>query len=56
VIPNEPLPTISNVNDVLYVLNLVRTKQIPGVRRGARVKAIAITSRHKWLHVFKVRY
>lgn len=52
-IPKEPLPVISNVNDILYVLNLVRTKQIPGVRRGARVKAIAITSHHKWLHVFK---
>jgi len=52
-ITKEPLPTISNVNDILYVLNLVRTKQIPGVRRGARVKAIAITSHHQWLHVFK---
>jgi len=51
--PDKPLPLGNNETNVLYVLNLVRTKQIPGVRRGARVKAIAITSHHKWLHVFK---
>ncbi|OUM56981.1 hypothetical protein PIROE2DRAFT_49092 [Piromyces sp. E2] len=49
----QTLPIINNETNLLYVLNLVRTKQIPGVRRGARVKAIAITSHHKWLHVFK---
>ncbi|ORY20817.1 spindle pole body interacting protein [Neocallimastix californiae] len=52
-IVEDPLPVINNETNILYVLNLVRTKQIPGVRRGARVKAIAITSHHKWLHVFK---
>ncbi|ORX87658.1 spindle pole body interacting protein [Anaeromyces robustus] len=51
--PELPLPSVNNEGNALYVLNLVRTKQIPGVRRGARVKAIAITSHHKWLHVFK---
>ncbi|RKO93362.1 docking domain of Afi1 for Arf3 in vesicle trafficking-domain-containing protein [Blyttiomyces helicus] len=38
---------------LLYSLNLVRTKHISGVRRGARVKAMAIVSRHQWVHVFK---
>jgi len=51
--PDKLLPVVNNETNALYVLNLVRTKQIPGVRRGARVKAIAITSHHKWLHVFK---
>ncbi|KAJ3053403.1 hypothetical protein HK097_004379, partial [Rhizophlyctis rosea] len=38
---------------LLHVLNLVRTKQIAGARRGARVKAMAVTSRQPWVHVFK---
>ncbi|KAI8816280.1 docking domain of Afi1 for Arf3 in vesicle trafficking-domain-containing protein [Fimicolochytrium jonesii] len=38
---------------LLYVLNLVRTKHISTVRRGARVKAMAIASRYQWVHVFK---
>ncbi|KAJ3348788.1 hypothetical protein HDU91_006502 [Kappamyces sp. JEL0680] len=37
----------------LYVLNLVGTRQIPGARRGARVKSIAIAFRKPWVHVFK---
>ncbi|KAI8586833.1 stabilization of polarity axis-domain-containing protein, partial [Geranomyces variabilis] len=36
-----------------YVLNLVRTKHISNVRRGARVKAMAVASRYQWVHVFK---
>jgi hypothetical protein len=39
---------------LLHVLNLVRTKHISGVKRGARVKAMAISSQYPWIHVFKV--
>jgi hypothetical protein len=37
----------------LYVLNLVRTKHIPGVKRGARTKAMAICSQNQHVHIFK---
>lgn len=37
----------------LYVLNLVRTKHIPGVKRGARTKAMAICTQHQHVHIFK---
>jgi len=37
----------------LYVLNLVRTKHIPGVKRGARTKAMAICTQHQYVHIFK---
>jgi len=37
----------------LYVLNLVRTKHIPGVKRGARSKALAICTQHQFLHIYK---
>ena len=39
----------------LYVLNLVRTKHIANVKRGARTKAMAICTQHQFLHVYKVR-
>ncbi|KAI9103120.1 stabilization of polarity axis-domain-containing protein [Phlyctochytrium arcticum] len=48
-----PSPPTSKEKPLLYVLNLVRTKHISGVRRGARVKAMALTSRHHWVHAFK---
>jgi hypothetical protein len=38
---------------VLYVLNMVATKQIEGARRGARVKSIAIACKRPWVHVFR---
>ncbi|KAI8913699.1 docking domain of Afi1 for Arf3 in vesicle trafficking-domain-containing protein [Gorgonomyces haynaldii] len=38
---------------LLYVFNLVAVKHIEGVKRGARVKSLAICSRHTWIHVFK---
>eukprot|EP00158_Paraphelidium_tribonemae_P008112 Partr_v1_DN28477_c5_g1_i1_m41144 putative actin cortical patch localization len=38
---------------VYYVINLVRTKHIAGVKRGARVKAMAIISRCPFFHIFK---
>ncbi|OBZ67772.1 Protein mesA [Grifola frondosa] len=41
--------------DMLYVLNLVRTKLDKTARRGAVVKAMAICSRHPFIHIFKAR-
>ncbi|CAO3671704.1 unnamed protein product [Rhizopus stolonifer] len=38
---------------LLYVLNLVRTKHDATARRGARVKAMAICTRHQYLHIYK---
>ncbi|KAH9935661.1 mesa protein [Fomitopsis serialis] len=46
-----------NANDgqpeLLYVLNLVRTKLDKTVRRGAIVKAMAICTRHPFIQIFK---
>ncbi|KAJ3087342.1 hypothetical protein HK102_011299, partial [Quaeritorhiza haematococci] len=52
-IPSIPPPADQSGKPLMYVLNLVRTKHISGVRRGARVKAMAVASRHQWVHVFK---
>ncbi|KAI8851201.1 docking domain of Afi1 for Arf3 in vesicle trafficking-domain-containing protein [Chytridium lagenaria] len=52
VLPPPP-PSETGGRPLLYVQNLVRTKQVPGARRGARVKAIAVASRHQWVYVFK---
>ncbi|OJJ47898.1 hypothetical protein ASPZODRAFT_131502 [Penicilliopsis zonata CBS 506.65] len=38
---------------LMYVLNLVNTKQDNTVRRGAVVKAMAICTRHSFLHIYK---
>ncbi|KAJ5278645.1 hypothetical protein N7478_004017 [Penicillium angulare] len=38
---------------LMYVLNLVNTKQDHTVRRGAVVKAMAICTRHSFLHIYK---
>ncbi|CEI89229.1 hypothetical protein RMCBS344292_03595 [Rhizopus microsporus] len=38
---------------LLYVLNLVRTKHDATARRGAMVKAMAICTRHQYLHIYK---
>lgn len=40
---------------LIYVLNLVNTKQDPTAKRGAVVKAMAICTRHPFLHIYKVR-
>ncbi|XP_004349898.1 hypothetical protein CAOG_01378 [Capsaspora owczarzaki ATCC 30864] len=37
----------------LYVLNVIRNKRVENVRRGAVVKALAICTPYRWLHVFK---
>ncbi|TCD66558.1 hypothetical protein EIP91_001226 [Steccherinum ochraceum] len=39
--------------ELLYVLNLVRTKLDKTVRRGAIVKAMAICTRHSFIEIFK---
>ncbi|KAF2141634.1 uncharacterized protein K452DRAFT_250340 [Aplosporella prunicola CBS 121167] len=38
---------------LIYVLNLVNTKQDTTVKRGAIVKAMAICTRHSFLHIYK---
>ncbi|KAI9839146.1 MAG: hypothetical protein M1819_003139 [Sarea resinae] len=38
---------------LIYVLNLVNTKQDSTVKRGAIVKAMAICTRHSFLHIYK---
>jgi len=40
---------------LIYVLNLVNTRQVKTVKRGAVVKAMAICTRHPFLHIYKVR-
>jgi hypothetical protein len=40
---------------LVYVLNLVNTKQDKTVKRGAVVKAMAICTRHPFLHIYKVK-
>lgn len=39
---------------LIYVLNLVNTKQDKSAKRGAVVKAMAICTRHPFLHIYKV--
>ncbi|KAF2192223.1 spindle pole body interacting protein [Zopfia rhizophila CBS 207.26] len=38
---------------LVYVLNLVNTKQDNTVKRGAIVKAMAVCTRHSFLHIYK---
>ncbi|KAK1048643.1 hypothetical protein LTR74_017489 [Friedmanniomyces endolithicus] len=38
---------------LVYVLNLVNTKQDHTVKRGAVVKAMAVCTRHSFLHIYK---
>ncbi|KAI6124424.1 docking domain of Afi1 for Arf3 in vesicle trafficking-domain-containing protein [Pisolithus croceorrhizus] len=40
-------------SELIYVLNLVRTKHDKSVRRGAVVKAMAICTRHPFIQIFK---
>ncbi|EIW78386.1 spindle pole body interacting protein [Coniophora puteana RWD-64-598 SS2] len=47
---DEPNETHS---ELLYVLNLVRTKHDKTARRGAVVKAMAICTRHPFIQIFK---
>ncbi|KAI8885694.1 spindle pole body interacting protein [Backusella circina FSU 941] len=52
-IPDPENEAKENENPLLYVLNLVRTKHDATARRGARVKAMAICTRHQYLHIYK---
>ena len=45
--------SISESAPLMYVLNLVNTKQDSTVKRGAIVKAMAICTRHSFLHIYK---
>lgn len=38
---------------LMYVLNLVNTKKDPTAPRGAKTQAMAICTRHSFLHIFK---
>ncbi|KAK7428519.1 hypothetical protein QQZ08_004957 [Neonectria magnoliae] len=40
---------------LIYVLNLVNTKHDKTVKRGAVVKAMAICTRHPFLHIYKAK-
>ncbi|KAI9812119.1 MAG: hypothetical protein M1826_002949 [Phylliscum demangeonii] len=43
----------SEGHPLVYVLNLVNTKPDPAVKRGWVVKAMAICTRHSFLHIYK---
>ena len=45
--------TADDLPPLVYVLNLVNTKQDHTVKRGAIVKAMAICTRHSFLHIYK---
>ncbi|KAK5713277.1 hypothetical protein LTR17_017692 [Elasticomyces elasticus] len=45
--------TSSSGPPLVYVLNLVNTKTDPSHKRGAVVKAMAICTRHSFLHIYK---
>ncbi|KAK4951198.1 hypothetical protein LTR10_010170 [Elasticomyces elasticus] len=45
--------TSSSDPPLVYVLNLVNTKTDPSHKRGAVVKAMAICTRHSFLHIYK---
>ncbi|KAG1516564.1 hypothetical protein G6F47_007939 [Rhizopus delemar] len=49
----DPEQEVEQKSPLLYVLNLVRTKHDATARRGARVKAMAICTRHQYLHIYK---
>lgn len=48
-----PVDPIKPLGELLYCVNLCRTKHIAGVKRGARVKAMSICARHPYLHIYK---
>ncbi|ORX54605.1 spindle pole body interacting protein [Hesseltinella vesiculosa] len=59
---NQMIPDMNNQEQVersdqdkplLYVLNLVRTIHDASARRGAHVKAMAICTQHRFLHIYK---
>jgi hypothetical protein len=46
---------VEDAPPLIYVLNLVNTKSDSSKRRGASVKAMAICTRHSFLHIYKVK-
>lgn len=44
---------VNDTQPLMYVLNLVNTKKDPNVKRGARTQAMAICTRHSFLHIYK---
>ena len=51
---DEDEPEASEGPPLVYVLNLVNTKHDKTAKRGAVVKAMAICTRHPFLHIYKV--
>ncbi|KAJ1774360.1 hypothetical protein J3B01_003497 [Coemansia erecta] len=51
--PDDEGRVASNGPPLLYVLNLVRTKHDKEVRRGAIVKAMAVCTRHRFIHIYQ---
>ncbi|KDQ14075.1 hypothetical protein BOTBODRAFT_33187 [Botryobasidium botryosum FD-172 SS1] len=47
------VPSEESKPELLYVLNLVRTKKDQAVRRGGIVKAMAICTHHPFIQIFK---
>ncbi|KAJ1919805.1 hypothetical protein H4219_001714 [Mycoemilia scoparia] len=52
-VPDEDGNLPEDAPPLLYALSLVRTKHDKGVRRGAVVKAMAVCTRHQFLHIYK---
>ncbi|KAG9034597.1 hypothetical protein FRB95_013050 [Tulasnella sp. JGI-2019a] len=51
--PGDDDEEAEDKKDLLYVLNLVRTKHDKSVKRGAIVKALAICTHHPCIQIFK---
>ncbi|KAJ1948580.1 hypothetical protein FBU59_001529, partial [Linderina macrospora] len=51
--PDETGKVTQDGQPLLYVLNLVRTKHDKEVRRGAIVKAMAVCTRHRFIHIYQ---
>ncbi|KAJ2864463.1 hypothetical protein GGH94_002915 [Coemansia aciculifera] len=51
--PDESGKVAADGLPLLYVLNLVRTKHDKEVRRGAIVKAMAVCTRHRFIHIYQ---
>ncbi|KAJ2647324.1 hypothetical protein IWW40_004799 [Coemansia sp. RSA 1250] len=51
--PDESGKVAGDGPPLLYVLNLVRTKHDKEVRRGAIVKAMAVCTRHRFIHIYQ---
>ncbi|KAI9345797.1 stabilization of polarity axis-domain-containing protein, partial [Zopfochytrium polystomum] len=50
---NQTSATDQDAPSLLFVQNLVWMRQVAGARRGTRMLALAVASRHPWIHVVK---